>query len=149
MFGASSIHRLSIFYGYQSWIWTNFSIGSHHLFQPSVPTDEAGLHQWRTLNCERNMSQASKFIIKKRYIGRKYKIHNFIITIYNWKTCFSSLSPDFHQSAIKSHLLDPGLGSTGLRSKRDCMYSTISCFGFCLVKFYFSYFNYYIYYIVT
>ena len=45
MFGASSIHRLSIFYGYQSWIWTNFSIRSHHLFQPSVPTDEAGLHQ--------------------------------------------------------------------------------------------------------
>jgi hypothetical protein len=42
-----------------------------------------------------------------------------------------------------------GLVSTGLRSKRDCMYSTISCSGFCLVKFYFSYFNYYIYYIVT
>jgi hypothetical protein len=59
MFGASSIHGLSVFYGYPSWIWTNFSIRSHHLFQPSVPTDEAGLHQWRTFNCERNMSQAS------------------------------------------------------------------------------------------
>jgi hypothetical protein len=32
IFGASSIHRLSIFYGYQSWIWTNFSIRYHHLF---------------------------------------------------------------------------------------------------------------------
>jgi hypothetical protein len=35
MFGAivRSIHRLSIFNGYQSWTWTNFSIRSNHLFQ--------------------------------------------------------------------------------------------------------------------
>jgi hypothetical protein len=40
-FGASTIHRLSIFYGYQSWIWTNFpfvpTIFSNHLFQPTKP----------------------------------------------------------------------------------------------------------------
>ena len=47
---------------------------------------------------------------------------------------FSSLSRYFHQWAIKSHLLDPGLGPSGLRSKRDCVYSAISCPDFCLVK---------------
>jgi hypothetical protein len=120
----------------------------HHLFQPSVPTDEAGLHQWRTFNCERNISQASKFIIKKRLIGRKYKIHNFIITIYNWKTCFSSLSPDFHQ-CNKIPLIGswPRIYRPTLKTR--LLYSTTSCSGFCLEMFYFSHFNYNIYYIVT
>ena len=41
-----------------------------HSFQPSFPTDETGLHQRRTFNCERNISQApTQTSMKKDKLG--------------------------------------------------------------------------------
>jgi hypothetical protein len=74
----------------RSWIWTNFSIRSNHLFQPTKP----------------DCTSEGRLTVKET-------------------------SPRNQLDAIKSHLLDPGQGST-LKTRLHVVHNNIPVF--CLVN---------------